>query len=255
MTQHLIQGRPEHDLLWYQRRSFLARAAAWTAMGGVAAAQAQSRSNIVELQGDALLNGQRLRPDTTIQTGDEVTTGPGTNLVFVVGSASFRMRPDSRLVVERGNTLSFVSLLRLVTGGVASVWNKGGARSIITPTLTAGIRGTGVYAEVPAGQGGRSYLCNCYGTVDLVAGGDTATSQTDYHDAYWAEVEAREGRFLRPAPAINHGDEEMEMLARLLGQRTAWQVSGRKGVKDTATYRMQPATPGAASAPRYTPSN
>ncbi len=255
MTQHQLQGRPEHDVLWYQRRSFLAKAAAWTAMGGIAGAQAQSRSNIVELQGDALLNGQRLRPDTTIQTGDEVSTGPGTNLVFVVGSASFRMRPDSRLVVERGSTLSVVSLLRLLTGGVASVWNKGGARTIVTPTLTAGIRGTGVYAEVPAGQGGRSYLCNCYGTVDLDAGGDTATSQTEYHDAYWAEVEAREGRYLRPAPAINHGDEEMEMLARLLGQRTAWQVSGRKGNKATGSYGMQPMAPGAPVAPPYKPSN
>lgn len=255
MTQHLIQGRTEHDLLWYQRRSFLAKAAAWTAMGGIAAAQAQTRSNIVELQGDALLNGQRLRPDTTIQTGDEVATGPGTNLVFVVGSASFRMRPDSRMLVERGSSLSVVSLLRLVTGGVASVWNKGGPRRIVTPTLTAGIRGTGVYAEVPAGQGGRSYLCNCYGTVDVSAGGEMLTSQAEYHDGYWAEVEAREGRFLRPAPALNHSDEEMEMLARLLGQRTAWQVSGRKVGKDGSGYGAPTAAPGAPAAPPYSPSN
>jgi hypothetical protein len=57
MTQHTLQGRDEKEVLWFQRRSFLQAAAAWTAMGGFAAAHAQQRTNIVELQGDALLNG------------------------------------------------------------------------------------------------------------------------------------------------------------------------------------------------------
>ena len=241
MTHHRLQGRPESDALWYQRRSFLSAAAAWTASGGFVGAQAQARSNIVQLQGDALLNGQRLRPEQSIQTGDEVQTGPGSDLVFVIGSSSFRVRQGTRMVVERGNTLSIVSLLRLVQGAVASVWNRGGPRQIVTPTLTAGIRGTGVYTEVPAGQGGRSYLCNCYGTIDLEAGGDHAVSQTEYHQAFWAELQPRGGRYIVPAPAINHGDEEMEMLARLVGQRTAWQISGQKGSKDGAGYSTVPA--------------
>jgi hypothetical protein len=41
---------------------------------------------------------------------------------------------------------------------------------------------------------------------------------------------------LTPAGAINHTDEELEVLARLLGQRTAWQIAGRKGVKDGRGY-------------------
>lgn len=248
MTRHRLQGRSESDMLWYQRRSFLAAAAAWTASGGFVAAQAQSRSNIVELQGDALLNGQRLRPEQSIQTGDELQTGPGADLVFVIGSSSFRVRPGTRMVVERGATLSTVSLLRLVQGAVASVWNRGGTRQIVTPTLTAGIRGTGVYTEVPAAQGGRSYLCNCYGTIDLEASGDHTLSQAEYHQAFWAELQPRGGRYLVPAPAINHGDEEMEMLARLLGQRTAWQISGRKGTKDGSGYSTVP-TPVAPGTP------
>jgi hypothetical protein len=36
---------------------------------------------------------------------------------------------------------------------------------------------------------------------------------------------------LSPARAFNHTDEELEFLARLIGQRTAWQISGVKGVK------------------------
>lgn len=233
MTVHHLQGRTEHEVLWFQRRNFVQAAAAWTALGGWHAAQAQERSNIVELQGDALLNGRRLTPQQSIQSGDELQTGPGSTLVFVVGSSSFMVRQNSYLRVERGATLSTVSLLRLLTGAVASVWGKGTARRIQTPTLTAGIRGTGVYTEVFAERDNRTYFCNCYGTIDLQASGSAATSQAEYHQSFWAEPQASAaGSFLTPARAINHTDEEIEFLARLIDQRTAWQLAGRKGVKD-----------------------
>lgn len=238
MTQHSLQGRTEDEVLWFQRRSFLQGAAAWTAMGGFAAAHAQQRSNIVEMQGDALINGERLRPERTVQTGDAVETGPGSRLVFVIGNSSFMVRQNSRLTVERGDSLFTVSLLRMITGAVASVWGRGSSRQIVTPTITAGIRGTGVYTEVFPAESYRSYFCNCYGTVDMGggAGADRVVSRSDYHQAFWGEVEPKDGRFLTPAKAINHTDEELEFLARLVNQRTAWQAMGKKGVKDGAGY-------------------
>lgn len=236
MTQHILQGRTEAELLWYQRRSFLQAAAAWTAMGGFAAAHAQVRSNVVELRGDALVNGQKMRPETVVQTGDSLETGPDSNLIFVIGTSAFHVRQNSRLTVERGNTLNAVSVLRMLTGAVVSVWGKGSSRQIVTPTITAGIRGTGVYTEVFPAQSYRSYFCNCYGVVDMGAGPDKAISRADYHQAFWGEVEPKNGRFLTPAKAINHTDEEVEFLAELAGQRTAWQIAGKKGVKDGSGY-------------------
>jgi len=236
MTQHILQGRTETETLWFQRRSFLQAAAAWSAMGGFGAAQAQQRTNIVELRGDALVNGERLDAQRTVQTGDSLETGPGSHLVFVIGNSAFQVRQNSRLTVERGSTLNAVSVLRLLTGAVASVWGRGTSRQIVTPTLTAGIRGTGVYTEVFAQQSYRSYFCNCYGTVDMGAGPDKVVSRSDYHQAFWGEVEPKNGRFLTPAKAINHTDEELEFLAQLVNQRTAWQIAGRKGVKDGSGY-------------------
>lgn len=232
MTQHLLQGRQEKEILWFQRRDALKAAAAWVAMGGLPAAMAQQRSNIVQLTGDATLNGSRLSPEHTIQTGDVIQTGPGANLVFAIGNSAFQVRQNSRLSVERGTTLNAVSLLRLLTGAVASVWGKGVNRAIVMPTLTAGIRGTGVYAEIFADQGDRNYFCNCYGTVDLDAGNDKQVSRAQYHQSFWADAEPRNGRYLSPAQALNHTDEELEFLARLVDQRTAWQIAGRKGIKD-----------------------
>jgi hypothetical protein len=230
MTQHINLSRTDTELLWFQRRQTLQAAAAWVAAGGWSAAQAQQRSNIVEMEGDALLNGARLVPQQTVQTGDVLQTGPNSRLVFVIGNASFHVRQNSRMTVERGNSLNTVSLLRLLTGAVVSVWGKGSDRRIVTPTLTAGIRGTGVYTEIFAEQDNRSYFCNCYGTVDLSTGQDRKTSVATYHEAIWADK--RDGEMsLSPARAFNHTDEELEFLARLVGQRTAWQISGVKGVK------------------------
>jgi hypothetical protein len=236
MTAHILQGRTEHEMFWFRRRGFLRAAAAWGAMGGFAGTRAQQRSNIVELRGDALLNGERLAADRNIQTGDTVETGPGSHLVFVIGNSAFLVRQNSRLVVERGPTLNTVSVLRMITGAVASVWGRGTSRQVVTPTLTAGIRGTGVYTEVFPQQGYRSYFCNCYGTVDMAAGGDKTVSRAEYHHAFWGEAEAKNGRFLTPAGMINHTDEELELLAGLLNQRTAWQIAGRKGAADGSGY-------------------
>ena len=232
MTQHTLEGRTEADVLWFQRRSFLQGAAAWTAMGGFTAVQAQQRSNIVDLVGDATVNGQRLRREAYVQTGDRIETGPDSNMVFVIGNTAFQVRQNSRLTVERGATLNAVSVLRILTGAVASVWGRGTSRQIVTPTLTAGIRGTGVYTEVLPQQNYRSYFCNCYGVVEMGAGPDSTVSRSDYHQSFWGEAEPKAGKFLTPAKAINHTDEELEYLARLVGQQTAWQISGKKGTKD-----------------------
>lgn len=249
MTTHILLGRTEDEVLWFRRRSFLQAAAAWTTLGGFAAAHAQQRSNVVELRGDVLLNGQPLRREQTIQTGDRIDTGPGSHLVFVIGSTAMQVRENSRMAVERGATLNTVSVLRLITGAVVSVFGRGTSRQIVTPTLTAGIRGTGTYVEVFPDQRNRTYFCNCYGVIDVSAGAQRVVSTASYHQSFWGEPEPRNGRLLTPARAINHTDEEVEFVAGLLGQQTAWQAAGRTGVKDGRGYmdqqpeEMHPAAP------------
>ena len=236
MTQHFLQGRSDTEILWFQRRSFLQAAAAWTALGGAVAAQAQARSNIVELRGDVEVIGVRLRPDNTVQSGDQITTGPGSTVIFVLGQSAFHVRQNSSLTLDRGPSLNAISVLRLLTGAVISVWGKGTTRKIVTPTLTAGIRGTGVYTEVLPDQNRRTYFCNCYGTVDLTSGDDKVLSQSDYHQAFWSNAPNAEGVSLSHAKMINHSDEELEYPARLANQRTAWQLSGKKANKNGKGY-------------------
>ncbi|MDQ3058414.1 MAG: iron dicitrate transport regulator FecR [Pseudomonadota bacterium] len=201
---------------------------AWLTLGGWVAAMAQERSNIVELTGDAYVNGRRLAPEQTLQTGDQIETGAACSLVFVIGDAAFQMRPHTVLTLERGNSLATVSQLRLQAGAVASVWGASSRRQIVTPHLSADFESAGVYAQVSRTRQPHSYLCNCYGTLVLSAGRQNIESTSAGHEAFWAAPESSEGGLLMPADSINHTDKELELLARLLNQKTPWQASGEK---------------------------
>lgn len=52
------------------------------------------------LEGDTLINGQPLRPQATIQTGDVLETGPKSRLIFVIGNSSFHVRQNSRMALD-----------------------------------------------------------------------------------------------------------------------------------------------------------
>ena len=95
-----------------------------------------------------------------------------------------------------------------------------------------GILGTGVYTEVRPLEDSRTYFCNCYGTVDLPAGGQKQRSQSDHHQSFWADTAAPTGPVIRSATLIDHTGEELEFLAGLIQVRTHWQVAGRKGPGD-----------------------
>ena len=231
MNTHLLRGRTEREVSWFQRRSFLQAAAAWSALGATHCALAQPRSQIVELVGDVLLNQRRLEPADMIQSGDVIRTGPGSTLIFVLGDCAFHLRQNSQLTVEYNPSSRVLSALRLLTGAIVSVWGKGTRRQLITPTATIGIRGTGTYAEIPPDRLDRTYFCNCYGIVDLRSGTERRVSESEYHQAFWAAGSPQDGQYLSPAKLLNHSDEEVEQLARLANQPTAWQITGRKGTK------------------------
>jgi hypothetical protein len=229
-----LQGRQESEVLWFQRRDTLKAATAWLTLGGLPAAMAQQRSNIVALTGDAMLNGRQLERRQEIQTGDEIQTGPGSNLLFVLGDSSFQVRQNARLRIERGTTRRTVGLLRLLTGAVLSVWGTDDHRAIIMPTLTAGVSGTGgVYAEIFTGVETRNYFCNCYGTATVTVGQQKKLSQSEYHQSFWSNPDARGRAMLTSAPEINHSDAELEFLGHLIKQRTPWQISGTKNTSGT----------------------
>lgn len=237
MSRHELHSRGEREVLWFQRRDFLRAAAAWSALCGAGASQSQQPGSVVARQGDILVNGRPLDSQQGVRPGDTIETGPGSTLTAVIGDSALHIRQNSRLAIAPGNTSMTIGVLRLITGAVVSVWGKDTPRQIITPTLVAGIRGTGTYVEVPPGQNGRTYFCTCYGSVELSSGLQIRLAEAEYHEAFWTEVNPGAGRYLIPALLINHTDEEVEQLAQLVNQRTTWQITGRKENRDPTIPR------------------
>ena len=224
------------------RRNFL-RAAACVALGGMSATHAAQTiaprklaTNVVQMKGGVLVNRQRLTTWQWLQTGDEIITGPHATLTFFFSDSAFHIRQNSRVVLGRGASINQVGSLQVSRGAVASVWGRDSSGQIITPHVTANIwqeksrAGCGVYTEIMPNSSGstQTYLCNCYGGLELVAGERREMLHADHHSAIWADpVIGRYGN-IASADTLNHADRELEYLARLVGQRTPWQTLGKK---------------------------
>ncbi len=172
--------------------------------------------SIYDLQGDVRVNGVQATVDTKIGPSDTVETGKNGFVIFVVGKDSFVVRSESKLVLkgERG----LLDTLTLFSGKVLSVFGKS-RHQIRTPSAIVGIRGTGVYTEADPEQ---TYMCTCYGTVDLFASNDPDSRETiesRHHDKprYILSGEPK-GQRIRAAPFINHTDEELMILEAIVGR-------------------------------------
>ncbi|MBK8062896.1 MAG: hypothetical protein IPK29_01505 [Betaproteobacteria bacterium] len=206
------------------RRGFLCGAGALAA--GLLLPLPARAEGIHQLRGDVRVNGQRIDNSAKIKAGDHVVTTATGFVVFAIGRDAFMLRERSelRLDANAGNPL-LIDGLRLLTGALGAVFGKraiGGAR-IIAPTVTAGIRGTGVYLET---RGEGTYFCTCYGTVALAANAnerDRETVTTTRHNNPRLILNTpRDGQLFVPAAFETHTDAEMDMLEKCVDRRAPW---------------------------------
>jgi hypothetical protein len=177
--------------------------------------------SIHSLEGEVLVNGQPANLETRIRGGDTVRTGDKGEINFAVGGDSFLLRSDSEMEIQGENF--FVQGLRIVTGRLLSVFGKrdvGPPLSMLAPTATIGIRGTGVYIESEPEQ---TYVCTCYGLVTLASKAnpdDHESIKSKNHDEpRYITSQASQGTQIRKAPVINHSNKELELLEAIVGRK------------------------------------
>ncbi len=208
------------------RRNWLLGTAAGAAT--LAAGMAQLRlalasetvtQGVSRVRGEVLIGGRAATRGMVVNPGDVITTGPRSELVFVVGRDAFMARSGSRVELSAAATRAVVSGLRLVTGALLSVFESGRPRRIQTATATIGIRGTGIYVEV---QKMRTYACTCYGEAELVPVDEpkeAETVRTAHHDQPRYIYPKGMPRMIERAPVINHTDAELILLESLVGRK------------------------------------
>jgi len=174
---------------------------------------------VYRVRGDVRINGAPAQEGMDVKAGDVVTTGAGSDVVFVTGKDAFLIRANSR--VETRGVLGALALsgLRVVTGAVLSVFSPGERKTLRTPTATIGIRGTAVYLE--AGEA-RTYVCTCYGEAEIESAMDPAareTVTTKHHEQPRYVMGMGSPQMIMGAPVENHSDAELVFLESLMGRR------------------------------------
>lgn len=206
------------------RRGFLSGAGALAA--GLLLPLPARAEGIHTLRGDVRVNGNQIDRSARIKAGDHIVTTATGYVVFAIGQDAFLLRERSELRLDANpESPLLITGLRLLTGALGAVFGKravGGAR-IVAPTLTAGIRGTGVYMET---RGEGTYFCTCYGTVSLAANAnerdrETVTT-TRHNNPRMVLNQPRDGQLFVPAPFETHTDEEMDMLEKCVNRRAPW---------------------------------
>lgn len=176
--------------------------------------------SIYRMSGQVTVNGQPATMTTRIGVNDTIETGKRAQVVFVQADNAYILRASSRMTLAEqtdGNVVQ--SALRLLTGKVLAVFAPGKPQRVVTSTATIGIRGTGVYTEADPEQ---TYFCTCYGLTEINAVNDPQSKKTvkaTHHDEpVYILAKAKEGRSIRPAPFINHTDQELMLIETLVGR-------------------------------------
>jgi hypothetical protein len=193
------------------RRHFLAGLG--TALLPLPAAAQPAWGVVRDLVGEVTVNGFRVSRQTALQAGQTLATGPDGQIRFTVGNDAFFLRPNTRLRLDGSRPSEpFIDFLRLLTGALGATFQRGMPRSIVTPTSTIGIRGTGVYIEAAPEW---TYACTCFGTTEI---------SSPMNERFPVPALHHEARLIRTGVPIarasfeRHTDEEIAALEALVGR-------------------------------------
>ena len=197
------------------RRNFLMQSAACGA--ALLLPAASHAGKLHEIDGEVMVNGRLASRANEVRALDVIRTGTRGRLVLVMGKDAFLIRPNSEVEILGKPKAILLTGLRMVTGALLSVFGKGAPRQLLTATATAGIRGTGIYVEASPD---RTYFCTCYGTVEIDDQHRTEKRLvvSGYHAPNIIYAEKTEGKMMHKAEFLNHTDDELVMLEKLVGR-------------------------------------
>ncbi|MBT8136390.1 MAG: FecR domain-containing protein [Gammaproteobacteria bacterium] len=176
--------------------------------------------SIYDMRGEVLVDGEPATMETLITATSVIVTGSDSFIEFKVGKDAHHVRENSRLELSGSGMVE--DAMRVVAGKVLAVFGRRKRKesyTIQTTTAVIGIRGTGIYIEADPDV---SYICTCYGTVDLVARADENVKErlkTKHHDApKYVYSDTYGGKLIEPAPFKDHTDQELMLLEEIVGR-------------------------------------
>jgi len=184
------------------------------------------KGNIDYLEGNVSLNNTPAEFGSEVRTGDIIKTGSNSSCDIVFNKGNIlHMESDTILQINWNK-----STLNLKEGSIASVFNKlnkvigvNEQFQIITPTATAGIRGTSFYIKVE--DEFNTYICTCNGSLILSGNGiDNFASTSKHHKAYRFTKSGNKVQ-VKSAGLLYHDDPLMNSVADVIGVKIPWDLS------------------------------
>ena len=178
-----------------------------------------------QIEGEVFLNGRRVSheqmegQDGVLVPSDAlIRTGSHASAIFVIGRDAFLMRGNSEIELKPNlldNKKNEIIGFNLRSGAILSVFARKN-RKLRTPSALIGIRGTGVYIETDSKK---TYVCTCYGTsyMQVKDAPEINETVTTLHHDQPRFIYSGEKR-IDPASVINHSDQELILLERLVGR-------------------------------------
>jgi hypothetical protein len=165
----------------------------------------------VKSSGEVLVNGKPIKKQQKIKFGDFIQTKAKSKVVFNIGKSAFLANENSKFSIKKeGST----QILNVIAGGALAVFKHGdGKHEVKTPDMTAGIRGTGVFARV---KDGKTYFCTCYGETELINEHNHYAKKlkATHHNMVWVTKTK-----IKPvSDMIGHNDEELRQIEELVGR-------------------------------------
>lgn len=165
----------------------------------------------VQIQGDVLVNGKKFDKNKVIKIGDFIETKKNSKVMFNIGKSAFLGKANSKFKIEEKKNLR---TLNIVAGGVLAVFRKDSKKhQIKTPNMTAGIRGTGIFAQVKDGQ---TYFCTCYGETHIHTHKEEISLGSNHHNPVKVH---KDGSLELSNEMINHMDSDLVELEAFVGRK------------------------------------
>lgn len=165
----------------------------------------------IKSQGDVLINGKKLTKSTVIQLGDFIETKKNSKIRFNIGVDAFSANSNSKFSFKENNN---TKTLNIIAGGVLAVFKKGvGNHEVKTPNMTAGIRGTGIFAQV---KDAKTYFCTCYGKTELTTKHVHKIYEAIHHNPVWIKAD---GEIKQEQKMIGHNNAELRTLEAMVGRK------------------------------------
>jgi len=178
-----------------------------------------AQAQIQQLNGAVYINHRRADANSVIKPGDQLVVGHDGELEFVLGEDAFRLGPQTSLTLAAGGATG-ISALRLLTGALLGVFGRRRQRlPIETAYATIGIRGTAAYVAVSPHD---LYTCTCYGTTDLVAGGQRDVITATHHNAHTVARHGDGTATMKASSVQGHDDDGLRRLENYLGRVPAF---------------------------------